>query len=133
MRPHRITLLVLTVLGLLNLGRGGIHLFAPDSGAASIAGFDLSGDGGLVIIALLAGIGAQQIAIGVVDLAVALKYRSLGFALIGFHVFAQALVVLAVVVLKPLPGDPPGEKGALAILLILAATLVVEVLHRRRG
>jgi len=133
LQPHRISLIVLTVLGLLNLVRGGIHVFAPDSGAGIIAGFDLSGPGAAAIISLLAGIGAQQIAIGVVDLAVALKYRSFAYALLLFHVAAQALAVFAVVIYKPLPGDPPGEMGAMAILVILAASLLVEVLHRRRG
>jgi hypothetical protein len=40
--PSRITLALLVVLGLINLVRGSLHAFLPDSGAGVIAHFDLA-------------------------------------------------------------------------------------------
>ena len=44
--PSRVTLGLLTVLGLINLARGAVHVFLPDSGAGVIAHFDLTQGGG---------------------------------------------------------------------------------------
>ncbi len=63
---------ILLLLGALNLIRGSIHLFASDGGAGRIAGIDLSGDRE-VIVFLFAIMGLQQLALGALDLAVALR------------------------------------------------------------
>ena len=75
-------------VGILNLGRGGIHLFRADGGAASIAGIDLS-QNGEVILSLFATMGLAQILLGVVDLAVALRFRALVPCVVGFHLLQQ--------------------------------------------
>ena len=65
--PSKVTLGLLVVLGLINLARGAIHVFLPDSGAGVIAHFDLA-QGGRTIVFLLAMIGAGQIGAGLIDL-----------------------------------------------------------------
>ncbi len=42
MQPSRLSLAVVAILGLINLGRGSIHMFAPDGGLEMIAGLDIS-------------------------------------------------------------------------------------------
>lgn len=67
---------LLALLAVLTIVPGCIHVFLPDGGAGVIAGIDL-GPCGPAIVALFAWAGATQIALGLVMLAVALRYRSL--------------------------------------------------------
>ncbi len=57
---------VLAMLGVLNLLHGGVQWLAPESGAGSIAGMDLSTSSAPNIVYLLAGAGINQFAWGVV-------------------------------------------------------------------
>jgi len=65
---------VLLALGVIDLVRGSIHLFASDGGAGQIAGIDLT-HGGDVIVMLFAVMGINQILWGVLNLLVSLRYR----------------------------------------------------------
>lgn len=65
----------LTLFSVLTIVPGCIHVLAPDGGAGSIAGLDLSHNG-RVIIALFAWAGATQIAFGLAMLIVSLRYRT---------------------------------------------------------
>ncbi|MBV9045218.1 MAG: hypothetical protein JO294_08860, partial [Alphaproteobacteria bacterium] len=56
---RRIPVIVLAFFALLNIGRGCIHAFAPDGGAHSIAGLDLSTNA-QTILSLFAGLGFHQ-------------------------------------------------------------------------
>lgn len=62
---HNIPWLVLLGIGLLNLGRGGFHWLAPDSGAGSVAGMNLSYAIGDDVIFLLASLGLMQVFLGI--------------------------------------------------------------------
>ncbi|MDP1736607.1 MAG: hypothetical protein Q8L23_04115 [Caulobacter sp.] len=129
--PSRVTLAALIVLGLINLARGSIHAFLPDSGAGVIAGFDLS-QGGATIIFLLAAIGAGQIGSGLVDLLVATRYRAFAVPLLGIELLRNLIGLYLAFVSKPAPTDFPGEKGLVAGSVVMAAVLVWEFARRRR-
>src|ERR1700690_2925131 len=68
---------VFTVLAVLSTVRSCIHLLAPDGGAGSIAGLDLSVDGAPIIIFSFALWGSAQLIYSFVQLAVAFRYWSL--------------------------------------------------------
>ena len=130
---HTVTRYAFVLFGLFNLGRGGIHLFKADGGAASIAGFDLTGPQGKIILMLFAAAGAQQIVFGVVDLLISLKYRMLLFALLVYHSVLQLLVVWIIFFHRALPEESfPGRPGSAYILSILAVLLVWNLLVRRQ-
>jgi hypothetical protein len=82
-QPSRLSIIVVAVLGLINLGRGSIHLFAPDGGLEMIAGLDIS-SARQIILSFIAGIGAGQITFALVDfIAVArfgARYRTMSQA-----------------------------------------------------
>jgi hypothetical protein len=78
----------LVLIGLMNLGRGSIHVFRSDGGAASIAGIDLS-QNGEVILTVFATMGLTQILMGLIDLAVGLRFRALVPLLVGYHLIHQ--------------------------------------------
>jgi hypothetical protein len=109
---------VVALMGVLNLFRGSIHTFLPDGGAGVIAGFDLS-HSRQTIVFLFAVMGIEQLSLGVVDLIVAFRARSLALALLWFHTLEQTAAELVFVFYKPAPGHPPGMVGAPLMLAIL--------------
>lgn len=109
---------VVALVGILNLFRGSIHTFLPDGGAGVIAGFDLS-HSRQTIVFLFAVMGIEQLSLGVVDLIVALRVRSLALPLLWFHALEQTAAEIIFVFYKPPPGHPPGMVGAPLTLAIL--------------
>src|SRR5262245_1962847 len=83
----------LTLFSVLTIVPGCIHTFAPDGGAGTIAGLDLSHNGH-VIIALFAWAGATQIAFGLTTLVVSLRYRSLVPLMLALAVVERTLHAL---------------------------------------
>lgn len=131
MIPHRVTLIVLAVLGIFNLVRGGLHVFLPDSGAGSIAGMDLT-QGGQAIVFLLAMTGVGQIGAGLVDLAVAARYRAFAVPLLAIEAGRSLLALVTAWLVKLPPVDVPGRRGMIVTTIILIAALLFEMLRRGR-
>ncbi len=113
---------LLLPFALMNLVRGGIHLFADDGGAGRIAGIDLT-QGGAVIVMLFAVMGIDQIAWGVIDTAVALRWRAFVPLVWALTLAKQLAGAVVMWVYKPLPVPAPGKYGALVILLVVAFAL----------
>lgn len=130
--PSRVTLGVLVVLGLINLARGSIHAFLPDSGAGVIAGFDLTADRPTIIF-LLAAIGAGQIGSGIIDLLVATRFRAFAVPLLGIELLRNLISMYLAFVSKPVPTDFPGEKGLVAGSVVMLAALVWEFARPRKA
>ncbi len=122
---------LVALIGVLNLFRGSIHTFLPDGGAGVIAGFDLS-HSRQTIVFLFAVMGIEQLSLGVVDLIVAFRARSLALALLWFHTLQQTAAELVFVFYKPAPGHPPGMVGAPLTLAILWLALG-SIYWRRRS
>ena len=109
---------VVALVGILNLFRGSIHTFLPDGGAGVVAGFDLS-HSRQTIVFLFAVMGIEQLSLGVVDLIVAFRVRSLATPMLWFHALEQTAAEIIFVFYKPPPGHPPGMMGAPLTLAIL--------------
>jgi len=123
--PSRITLGLLTVLGLINLARGSIHVFLPDSGAGVIAHFDLA-EGGRTIVFLLAMIGAGQIASGLVELLVVVRFRALAAPLLAIELLRALLAVYIAFVSKSVGAGYPGAKGIVGAAVVLTVAVLWE-------
>jgi len=113
----------LTLLAVLTIVPGCIHVFLPDGGAGVIAGIDL-GACGPTIIALFAWAGATQIALGIVMLAVSLHYRSLVPLLLAVVLLERALHALSGWVTKGGAHHPPEHYAVLVGVPLLVAALV---------
>ncbi|MBM3985868.1 MAG: hypothetical protein FJ296_09310, partial [Planctomycetes bacterium] len=111
---------MLAVLGVLTVVPGGIHVFLPDGGAGVIAGIDL-GPCGPAIIALFAWAGATQIALGLVMLAVGLRYRPLVPLLLAVVLLERALHAVNAWAWKGGSGHHPPEHYAVLVGLPLIA------------
>lgn len=97
-----IGLAVLGLFGLNNLARGGVHVFAADGGASSVAGLDLT-SGGAVIVSLFAAIGIMQMMIGAFELFVLARRRDLVVIALGLQAALSVGGVLVLQMWKPLP------------------------------
>ena len=117
---------VLLLLGVLNLGRGGIHLFADDGGAGRIAGIDLA-QNREVIVMLFAIMGLDQIVWGLVDLAVALRQRSLVPVVLAISLAKQVISAAIMWLYKPLPVPAPGKYGAVLTLPLFALAFLLAL------
>jgi hypothetical protein len=133
-KPTGLAVAFAALLGLINLGRGCLHVFLPDSGAGHIAGFDLSA-GGPAIVFLLAMVGVTQIGLGLADLAAALRYRMLVLPMLWVHTAQQGLAMWVFHVAKPPPVAVPGEafNTALAAVILLAALLETYAQSNRKA
>jgi hypothetical protein len=121
----------LTVFSIATIVPGGIHIFAPDGGAGTIAGLDLS-QNGRVIIALFAWAGATQIAFGLACLAISLRYRSLVPLALGLALLERSLHALNAWLLKGAgTGHHPPEHYAVLITLpVLVAAFALSLRDR---
>jgi hypothetical protein len=131
-KPSGLAVAFVALLGLINLGRGGLHVFLPDSGAGQIAGFDLS-QGGQAIVFLLAMVGVTQIGLGLVDIAAALRYRMLVLPLIWVHAVQQSLAMWVFHVAKPPPVTPPGEMFNTVLFVLILSAALLETYGQRRS
>ena len=99
---------VLVFVGVLNLVRGSIHMFAEDGGAGRIAGIDLA-QNGEVIVSLFAAWGAGQFTTGLLDLFVGLRYRVFVPFILAIEAIRTSLALSFVWYVKPFPVDAPGK------------------------
>ena len=123
---------LLAVLAVLTIVPGLIHTFLPDGGAGTIAGLDLSANRGMVV-GLFALAGATQIALGLVMLVVALRYRPLAPLLLGVVLLERTLHLLNAWVLKPsgTGHHPPEHYAVLVGVPILAAAFAMSLRSSR--
>ena len=110
----------LTLAAGLTLVPGLIHSFLPDGGAGVIAGLDM-GDRRDLVIGVFRWEGATQLALGVVMLAVSLRYRPLVPLLLAAVIVERGLMALQGWVLSPpAGGHHPPEHYASVVTVGLA-------------
>jgi hypothetical protein len=130
-KPSGFAVAFVALLGLINLGRGGLHVFLPDSGAGQIAGFDLT-EGGQAIVFLLAMVGVTQIGLGLADLAAALRYRMFVLPMLWVHAVQQTLGMFVFHISKPPPVTVPGEAFNTVLAIVILAAALLETYGQRQ-
>jgi hypothetical protein len=134
-RGSQIPFYVFALYAVVSLVRSCIHLLAPDGGAGSIAGMDLSVAGADGIIFAFALWGSSQLILAVIQLLVVFRYRS-------FVPFMYLMLMLEVL-LRDLVGQmkpvtfahtPPGAIGNQLTLPLTALMLGLSLWSAyRRG
>ena len=119
---------VFTVLAVLSTVRSCIHLLAPDGGAGSIAGMDLSVAGSNGIVFAFALWGSAQLIYALIQLAVAFRYRSL-VPFMYTLLILETLLRMLVGHMKPVifAHTPPGAIGNYIILPVAMLMLVLSL------
>ena len=121
--------LVLLLMALINLGRGAIHAFAPDGGAGSIAGLDLTHDR-QTILSLFAVLGLGQMVKGAAQLFIVARRRDLVGLFLALQVADTALAVANLYLWRPLPVSVPGQPFNLLLLTLQLAALAIAIRPR---
>jgi hypothetical protein len=119
---------VLALMMVTNFGRGCIHAFAPDGGAHSIAGLDLSG-ARQTILSLFAVLGFHQLVAGGFQLYVLAFRRDLVLLALVLQTVETMLGVVNLYFYRTLPVAVPGAPFNAAVLVVLA----IAVLMAARG
>lgn len=125
-RGNKVALWIFTILAIISTARSTIHFLAPDGGAGSIAGLDLSKGGENIIFAF--GLwGLSQLLYAFIQILVAFRYRRL-IPLFYVILFIETLGRMAVGAMKPpilLYGAPP---GGIANYVILPLSIIMFIL-----
>ena len=121
------------LIAVVSTVRSLIHLLAPDGGAGSIAGMDLSVQGAPGIIFSFALWGSAQLIYAFIQLAVAFRYRSLVPAMYVL-LFVETRLRMLVGRMKPVTFDhtPPGAYANYVALPLAALMIILSFATRRR-
>ena len=121
----------LILVAIVSTIRSLIHVFAPDGGANSIAGIDLSVQGAANIIALFGQWGALQLLLALFYWLAIFRYKFLVPAMLAVVVIEQ-LFRIGAGLLKPLEiaSPPPGAIGS-EILLPISIVAFLWSLYRK--
>jgi hypothetical protein len=120
----------LILVAIVSTVRSLIHIFASDGGASSIAGIDISVQGGANIVAIFAQWGALQLLLALFYWLVIFRYRFLVPAMLAVVVI-EHLFRMGAGQVKPLEiaNPPPGAIGS-EILLPIAVIAFLWSLYR---
>jgi hypothetical protein len=121
-RGSRIAVWFLWLQIAVNAFRGWVHVFWSDSGAARIAGIDLAHNGAPVV-SLLAAVGVDQLAWGVIELGAVTRYRRWIPTVLAFLLAKQVAAAWLLWIWKPLGVEAPGKFGALVGVPVIALAL----------
>jgi hypothetical protein len=123
---------VLALMMLTNFGRGLIHAFAPDGGAHSIAGLDLS-NARQTILSLFAVMGFHQLVAGGFQLYVLAFRRDLILLALILQTVETLLGVVNLYFYRTLPVAVPGAPFNAAVLVVLAIAILMAARDERHG
>jgi hypothetical protein len=123
-RGTKIPFYIFALYAIVSTVRSFIHLLAPDGGAGTIAGMDLSVAGADGIIFAFALWGSSQLLFAIIQLLVVIRYRSL-VPFIWLMLALEVLLRELVGVMKPVTfaHTPPGAIGN-QVLLPLALVML---------
>lgn len=122
------------LIAIVSTVRSCIHLLAPDGGAGSIAGMDLSVAGAQGIVFSFALWGSAQLIYAFIQLTVAFRYRSL-VPFMYILLILEALLRMLVGRMKPVTfaHTPPGAYANYAILPLAALMVILSFTTRHRA
>ena len=121
---------VFLIIALVGTVRSTIHFLAPDGGAGSIAGMDLSVAGAEGIIFAFALWGSAQLLYAFIQLAVFFRYKTL-IPFMYVLIFLETIFRMYIGRVKPVQfaHTPPGQIGN---YILIPLTIVMFILAVRR-
>jgi len=127
-RGMKLPVYVFMLIAAVSTVRSVIHLVAPDGGAGSIAGMDLSVPGANGIVFAFGLWGSSQLIYALIQLVVAFRYRSL-IPFMYVLLMLEALLRILVGRMKPVSfaHTPPGAIGNWVILPLAALMLALSL------
>jgi hypothetical protein len=134
LRGSQVPFYLLILVAAVGTVRSLIHIFAPDGGAGSIAGMDLTVSGAEEVIFAFALWGSEQLILALLQWVVIFRYRSLVPAMWVF-VLLEILGRMLVGRLKPVSfaHTPPGATGNYVLLVLSLLMLALSLWTGLRG
>ncbi len=132
-KGSKITLYVFTILAVVSMIRSIIHFLAPDGGAGSIAGLDLS-KGAENIIFSFGLWGLSQFLFALIQLLVAFRYKTL-IPLMYLMLIIEIVGRISIGIIKSpilLNGTPPGGVANYILLPVISVMFVLSLKAKRR-
>jgi hypothetical protein len=131
-RGSKLPVYVFTLIALVSTVRSCIHLLAPDGGAGSIAGLDLSVAGADGIIFAFGLWGSSQLIYALIQWIVAFRYRSL-VPFMYVLLILETLLRMLVGIIKPVgfAHTPPGAVGNYILLPLAVLMLALSFWSRK--
>jgi hypothetical protein len=128
-RGSRVPLYLLVLIAAIGVVRSCIHIFAPDSGAGSIAGMDLAVTGANEVIFAFALWGSAQLIYALLQWVVILRFRSLIPLMWGMQLL-ETLGRMLVGGVKPVAfaHTPPGVYQNYIYLVLAAGMIALSLL-----
>jgi len=124
---------ILFILGLFSVLNGLFHYFWYDSGAGSVAGFDLSGPAGSTLVFMLAVVGQMQVIKGFVYLYVSLKEKPYILALFWLECISNvASLWLHYGPKHPEPLAPHRYINILFLIICLGVIVLLNIFERKK-
>ncbi len=116
------------LIAIVSTVRSCIHIFAPDGGAGSIAGMNLSVTGANEVVFAFALWGSAQLIYALIQLVVAFRYRTL-IPFMYILLILETLLRMLVGHMKPVTfaHAPPGAIGNYVILPLAALMLILSL------
>jgi hypothetical protein len=116
---------------ILATARSLVHVLAPDGGAGSVAGIDISVQGGANIVAIFGQWGLEQLLLALVAWVVLVRYREM-VPLALLLAFLDLVGRFVVGQLKPLEigSPPPGTIGTYVLLPLVLLFLAISIIRR---
>lgn len=132
-KGSKIASIMLLIIALVGTVRSCIHLLAPDGGAGSIAGMDLSAAGAKGIIFAFSLWGSAQLLYAFIQLAVYFRYKTL-IPLMYILIIVETLLRMFVGHIKPVnfTHTPPGQIGNYIMIPLAIIMLILSVKKTRK-
>ena len=124
----KISLIFLIVWATIGIVRGSIHIFAPDGGAGSIAGFDLSLSGAADLIFIFAALGVSQLIFTAFQWFVIFRYQAFIPFTLGLLFLSETLGLYAHF-FKPISNTPPGQIGGYIMIPVSLVMFMLSLIQ----
>jgi len=127
-RGIKLPVYLFCLIAIVSTVRSCIHIFAPDGGAGSIAGMNLSVTGANEVVFAFALWGSAQLIYALIQLVVAFRYRTL-IPFMYILLILETLLRMLVGHMKPVTfaHAPPGAIGNYVILPLAALMLILSL------
>lgn len=132
-KGYRIATIVFLLIAIMGTARSCIHFFAPDGGAGSIAGMDLSVAGADGIIFAFSLWGSAQLLYAFIQLVVYFRYKTL-IPFMYIIMFLETVFRMLVGHIKPVhfAHTPPGQVGNYILIPLTIIMFILSIMNRKR-
>lgn len=131
-RSMQLTRIILLIIGIVNLVRGGGHFLLPDGGAAA-ANMSLTHSGAADLVYVFGVSGAFEVLLALWMIGIAVRMPALVAPAFWTQIAKSGLVLLLGYALKPPVGVPPGLLPDVGTLVLAVIGLGLTVLMPRSG